>query len=183
MRLEPFVPELREDVRAALDCDAEAWALVSATSQGEAFGETWETALAAMAAGTLVPYAVRRLSDGVVVGRSTFMNLHLKDRGLEIGATFYRPDARGGPVNPECKRLMLAHAFAQGAIRVELRTDLLNLRSQAAIAKLGAVREGVLRKHVITWTGRVRDSVIFSITDEEWPAVRERLDARLEGFA
>ncbi len=131
----------------------------------------------------VAPYAVRRLSDGQVLGRVAFMNLRLADNGLEIGGTFYRPEARGGPVNPECKLLMLAHAFANGAMRVEIRTDVRNLRSQAAIAKLGAVREGVLRKHAVTWTGHVRDTVVFSITDDEWPAVRARLETRLAAFA
>jgi len=182
VRLEPFAPALKEEVRAALDCDPDAWALVSNTSQGPAFEAGWDKALAQITRDELRPYAVRRLVDGAVVGRTTFMNLHLADRGLEIGATFYRPEARGGPVNPECKLLLLAHAFACGAMRVEIRTDVRNLRSQAAIAKLGAVREGVLRKHIITWTGHKRDTVVFSITDEDWPEVRARLEARLAAF-
>ena len=183
VRLEPLAQALKEELRAALDCDPEAWALVSATSQGPAFDAGWDKALAQTAAGELVPYAVRRLTDGLVVGRTCFLNLRLADGGLEIGATFYRPDARGGPINPECKLLMLAHAFSNGAMRVELRTDLRNLRSQAAIAKLGAIREGVLRRHVVTWTGHVRDTVVYAITDEDWPSVRERLQRRLDAFA
>ena len=183
VRLEPFAPALKDEVRVALDCDPDAWALVSATSQGPAFDSGWDKGLEGMAAGAVAPYAVRRLSDGKVVGRSVFMNLRLADNGLEIGGTFYRPEARGGPVNPESKLLMLAHAFACGAMRVELRTDVRNLRSQAAIAKLGAVREGRLRRHKITWTGHVRDTAVFSVTDEDWPAVRARLEERLASFA
>ena len=86
-------------------------------------------------------------------------------------------------MNPECKRLLLQHAFDHGALRVELVTDALNARSRAAIAKLGAVEEGVLRAHKVTWTGRVRDTVMFSILASEWPAVRERLDARIAAAA
>ena len=180
VRLEPFAPALKEEVRRALDCDPEAWALVSATSQGEAFDAGWDKSLAQMQTGESLAYAVRRRSDGRVVGRSTFLNMRRADRGLEIGATFLHPDVRGGPVNPESKLLMLAHAFACGAMRVELRTDVLNLRSQAAIARLGAVREGVLRRHVVTWTGRIRDTVVYAVTDQDWPGVQARLTARLE---
>ncbi len=179
VRLEPYVPALKDEVRQALDCDPEAWALVSATSQGEAFDTAWDTSLRQMHVGESLAYAVRRRADGRVVGRSTFLNIHPADRGVEIGATFLHPDVRGGPVNPESKLLMLAHAFACGALRVELRTDARNLRSQAAIARLGAMREGVLRRHVVTWTGHIRDTVVFAVTDLDWPAVRERLKARL----
>jgi RimJ/RimL family protein N-acetyltransferase len=183
IRLEPVEPALKQEVRAALDCDPEAWTVVSSTSQGAAFEAAWEKALAQLETGEMITYAVRRTSDGRVVGRTSFLHIRLEDRGLEIGSTFYHPDVRGGPVNPEAKLLLLGHAFACGAMRVELRTDLLNLRSQAAIAKLGAVREGVMRRHIVTWTGRIRDTVLFSITDEEWPAVRSRLEERLEALS
>jgi RimJ/RimL family protein N-acetyltransferase len=98
---------------------------------------------------------------------------------LELGATFYRPEVRGGRVNPACKRLLLGHAFEAAALRVEILTDALNLRSRAAIAKLGAVEEGILRAHKITHTGRLRDTALFSIIHMDWPSVRDRLDARL----
>jgi RimJ/RimL family protein N-acetyltransferase len=179
VRLEPFTPDLKEAVRSALDCDAEAWALVSATSQGPAFDATWDKALLDLETGEMINYAVRLKATGQVVGRSAFLAIRTRDLGVEIGSTFLHPDVRSGPVNPEAKLLMLSEAFASGAMRVELRTDLLNLRSQAAIAKLGALREGVLRRHVVTWTGRIRDTVVFAITDEDWPRVRERLEQRL----
>jgi RimJ/RimL family protein N-acetyltransferase len=99
--------------------------------------------------------------------------------GVEIGTTFLHPDTRGGVVNSESKMLMLGHAFDSGAIRVQFRVDTRNLRSQAAVSKLGAVREGVLRRDRLTWTGYVRDTVFLSILDEEWPAVREQLKMRL----
>ena len=87
-------------------------------------------------------------------------------------------------MNPESKRLLLANAFDAGAIRVEFMIDVRNARSQAAVEKLGGTKEGVLRNHKITWTGHVRDTAVFSITDADWPAVRERLDFRLrETFA
>jgi N-acetyltransferase len=179
VRLEPYVEDIREQVRTALDCDPDAWEVFASSGRGEHFEGWWRRALEETAEGARVAYAVRRLSDGAVVGTTSYLTIRPAHRGVEIGSTFYRPDARGGPINPECKLLLLAHAFAAGAIRVELVTDARNLRSQAAIAKLGAVREGTLRKHKITWTGHQRDTVVFSITQADWPAVEAALEARL----
>jgi RimJ/RimL family protein N-acetyltransferase len=86
-------------------------------------------------------------------------------------------------VNPSAKRLMMGHAFESGARRVVYRVDAINARSRAAVLKLGAVQEGILRQDRVTFTGRVRDTVIFSVLADEWPAVRDRLDARLTAFA
>ena len=133
-----------------------------------------------MGAGSRITYAVRRLGDGAVVGTTSFFDISAAHRRVEIGMTFLTEGARAGPVNPDIKLAMLSHAFGAGAVRVELVTDARNLRSQAAIARLGAVREGVLRRHKITWTGHVRDTVMFSITDLDWPAVRAGLEARLD---
>ena len=101
---------------------------------------------------------------------------------MEIGGTYYHPDHRGGAVNPAAKRLMLDHAFAAGARRVQLNVDAINHRSRAAVLKLGAVQEGILRQNRVVWTGRIRDTVVFSILAAEWPAVRAGLDARLAGY-
>jgi RimJ/RimL family protein N-acetyltransferase len=182
VRLEPYAPELREGVRRALDHDAESWNVFASRGQGEHFDGWWDSALAAQAEGVQVAHAVRRLSDGEIVGTTSFLNIRREHRGAEIGATFYRPDVRASAVNPDCKRLLLGHAFDQGALRVEIVTDARNLRSQGAIAKLGAMREGVLRRHKVTWTGHIRDTVVFSVTDLDWPAVREGLDARLAAY-
>ena len=130
-----------------------------------------------MAAGKRIAYAVRDLQSAAVVGTTSFLNIRCAQSCVEIGATFLHPSVRSSHVNPEAKRLMLAHAFGSGARRVELITDLRNVRSQAAIARLGAVREGVLRRDRVTWTGHIRDSVVFSVTDLDWPAVSPRLDA------
>ncbi|WP_395945449.1 GNAT family N-acetyltransferase [Brevundimonas sp.] len=183
VRLEPFEAGLREAVRAALDCDAEAWAGMVGSAQGEHFDGWWDAALAAMQAGTRIAYAVRRRSDGAVVGTTSLYEINPAYRRCEIGSTFYRPEARGGAINPACKRLLLGHAFEAGAVRVEIITDALNARSQAAILKLGARAEGVLRKHKITWTGRARDTAVFAVIDDHWPEVRDGLDRRLAGFA
>ncbi|MFC5344893.1 GNAT family N-acetyltransferase [Brevundimonas staleyi] len=182
VRLEPFEEDHREPLRLACDADPELWPAFYYMSLGGAeFDAGWASLRAQQAAGTRIPFAV--IHDGEVVGCSTYIGLQPENRTLEIGTTYYRPSARGGVVNPAAKRLLLDHAFACGAHRVVFQVDQLNLRSQAAMAKLGAVREGVMRDDKITWTGRVRSSVIFSILAGEWPEVRAKLDARLAAFS
>ena len=183
VRLEPFTAGLEGEVRAALDCDPEAWNGMVSAACGEHFDGWWTSALKAMETGSRIAFAVRRLSDGAVVGTTSLYEINPAYRRCEIGSTFYRPEARGGVVNPACKRLMLGHAFDAGAVRVEIITDAVNPRSRAAILKLGAKPEGVLRKHKITWTGRARDTALFAILDDDWPEVRARLDARLAEYA
>jgi len=183
VRLEPFSEALKEEVRAALDCDADAWKGMVAAAYGAHFDDWWDAALRAMTAGSRIAYAVRRRSDGAVVGTTSLYEIRPEHRRCEVGSTFYRPEARGGSINPACKRLLLDYAFSNGAIRVEIITDALNAASQAAIRKLGATFEGVLRKHKITWTGRARDTAQFAILDEDWPEVRQRLDDRLGRLA
>ncbi|PZT97086.1 MAG: N-acetyltransferase [Brevundimonas sp.] len=182
VRLEPFEEALRGEVRVALDSDPDAWDIMVAPAYGDHFDGWWASALAAMRAGTRIAYAVRRRSDGAVVGTTSLYEINPAYRRCEIGSTFYRPEARGGPINPACKRLLLGHAFDAGAVRVEIVTDAVNAQSQAAILKLGAKAEGVLRKHKITWTGRARDTAIFAVIDDDWPEVREGLDRRLVAF-
>lgn len=183
VRLEPFTAGLEGEVRAALDCDPEAWNGMVSAAFGEHFDGWWAAALKAMVGGSRIAFAVRRLSDGAVVGTTSLYEIKLEHRRCEVGSTFYRPDARGGPVNPACKRLLLDYTFSNGAVRVEIITDAQNAASAAAIHKLGARDEGVLRKHKITWTGRVRDTAQFAVLDEDWPEVRARLDERLAKFA
>ncbi len=182
VRLEPFEERHREPLRAVCDEDPELWpTLYYASLGGEQFDSGWANMRAQQAAGTRIPFAVIR--DGELVGCSTYIFIQPENRSVEIGTTYYRPAARGGVVNPAAKRLLLEHAFASGAQRVVFQVDQLNLRSQAAMTKLGAVREGVMRDDKITWTGRVRSSVIFSILAGEWPEVRAKLDERLAAFS
>ena len=183
VRLEPFTARLETEVREALDCDPASWDVMVGAACGAQFEGWWRSALSAMEQGTRVAWAVRRLSDGAVVGTTSLYEIKPEFRRCEIGATFYRPEVRGGAVNPSCKRLLLGHAFDAGAVRVEVLTDAVNPASQAAIRKLGARDEGVLRKHKITWTGRVRDTAQFAILDDDWPRVRARLDQRLASFS
>jgi RimJ/RimL family protein N-acetyltransferase len=181
VRLEPFAPELREELRALVDSDVEAWAIMPVNPTGAQFDTFFEAACAAPP-NVRLPYAIRRRSDGRVVGTSTFYTAGLSERGVEIGTSFLHPQVRSGAVNPEAKLLMMSHAFASGAVRVAFRVDTRNTRSQAAVTKLGAVREGVLRKDRVTWTGYIRDTVIFSVIEAEWPAVRAGLEARLAAY-
>ena len=174
--LEPFAPELKDEVRLAIDCDPETWAIMPHNGMGDHFESYWAD-LCTMS--HFMPYAIRRRADRRVVGMSGFMTTQASDDGVHIGGTFLHPDVRGSVVNPESKQLMLAHAFASGAVRVQITVDSRNRRSQAAVAKLGAVREGVLRRDRRTWTGYLRDSVVFSILDREWPAVKAALEHRL----
>jgi RimJ/RimL family protein N-acetyltransferase len=177
-QLEPMREEHRAALRAAAD-DARIWAFTLVDGRGAGFDSWFDEALAPV---VRIPFAVRRLSDGAWVGSTSFLDPVPKHKRVEIGNTWYRPDAWGTAVNPACKLLLMTHAFETlGMNRVQYCTDRLNERSQAAIAKLGATREGLLRAHMVTHTGRIRDTVVFSITRTEWPAVKERLLARSAG--
>jgi N-acetyltransferase len=113
---------------------------------------------------------------GAVIGTTRLMRMHERNRRLEIGGTFYALSAQRTGANTEAKLLLLTHAFdALGCQCVQIRTDVFNRRSQAAIERLGARRDGVLRGHQVTATGRLRDTVVYSILDREWPGVRENL--------
>ncbi len=170
----------REPLRKAAD-DARIWDFMLTRGDGPAFDPWFDEALTERDAGRRWPFAVQRLGDGQWVGSTSYLDITPRHRRVEIGSTWYRPDVWATAVNPECKLLLLAHAFeAAGVNRVSLVTDARNTRSQAAIAKLGATREGVLRSHMVTQGGRIRDSVVFSIVAAEWPAVRAGLEARVE---
>jgi len=176
VRLEPFDDTHRQGLRDAIAGDEAIWALMPKSGYGPAFNDWWASAVSD---DRRIAHAVRRVADGEVVGTSSYLNIHQDFGVVEIGWTFYRADVRGTAVNPACKRLLIGNAFDAGARRVAFHVDTRNGRSQAAMAKLGAVREGVIREHMVTWTGHVRSTAVFSILRDEWPAVRERLDARL----
>jgi RimJ/RimL family protein N-acetyltransferase len=130
------------------------------------------------AAGTDLCFTVFHRESGKPIGCTRYLNIDVGDRGVEVGGTFYGRAYQRTGVNTECKYLLLRHAFeAWGCIRVQLKTDLANTRSQTAIERLGAVKEGVLRNHMVLPSGRIRHSVIYSIIDSEWPDVKARLEA------
>jgi RimJ/RimL family protein N-acetyltransferase len=130
--------------------------------------------------GTDLPFAVIHLASGRLAGATRYMNMIPNDRGLEIGGTWYGTEFQRSAVNTECKYLLMTYAFETlRAIRVQLKTDLLNERSQKAIERLGAKKEGVLRNHMILPDGRIRDSVFYSILDTEWLDVKKNLEAMM----
>ncbi len=175
--LEPMAERHREALRAAANADAEIWSIYPYSMAGEHFDGFWARLMERQAAGDRMPFAV--CLDGECVGISNYYTIEPHARAVEIGGTYYRPDVRGGILNPAAKYLLIGHAFACGARRVAFRVDSINARSCAAVLKLGAVQEGLLRDNFVTWTGRVRSTVVFSILRGEWPAVEARLLERL----
>ncbi len=137
--------------------------------------------LAAQARGTDLPFAVIYLATEKAIGMTRYMNIEPANRALEIGGTWYAVDFQRTGVNTECKFLLLRHAFeVLDCVRVQIKTDLRNERSQRAIERIGAVREGVLREHMILPDGTLRSSVYYSILAAEWPEVKNRLAGLME---
>ena len=181
VRLEPLAPE-HHAALCDIGLDDELWrwtvALVRSPDDMRAY---IESALALRAQGTAYPFTTVERASGRVVGSTRYGNIDAANRRLEIGWTWIGRDWQRTTINTEAKYLMLRHAFeVMGCVRVELKTDALNTRSRTAIARIGAREEGVLRSHMITASGRVRDTVFFSIISEEWPAVKQRLEAMLQ---
>jgi RimJ/RimL family protein N-acetyltransferase len=180
IRLEPLTPAHRDGLVAAAS-DGRLWELfytsVPEPHQAAAYNET---ALAGQAQGHMLPWAVRDVASGEIIGSTRYHDIVANIDRVEIGYTFYARRWQRTHVNTTCKLLLLAHAFDTiGAKVVGLRTDILNLTSQRAIERLGAKKDGVLRHHWMRKDGTVRDSVMYSILADEWPAIRERLEARL----
>ncbi|HEX5134693.1 MAG TPA: GNAT family protein [Thermoanaerobaculia bacterium] len=180
VRLEPLSFEHLTDLaKVAFDPEIWRWTSERAMSLGELRAYV-ERALAASLTGSVLPFATVARRVGMAVGSTRFANFDALNRRGAIGWTWLGRDWQRTAINTEAKYLMLTHAFEKlGCVRVELRTDVLNERSRAAIRRLGASEEGVLRKHAITSTGRVRDDVYYSVVDDEWPAVKAKLEARI----
>lgn len=180
IRLEPLRQRHRADLLAAAD-SPDIWRWLSADLRlPEAMTAFLADALRAEEQGTEYAFAVVRQEDGRVLGSTRYLDVTPAHRRAEIGWTWYEPAAWGTATNPEAKLLLLRHAFETwGAVRVSLHTDGANLHSQAAIRRLGAVAEGVLRRHKRRPDGTWRDTVVFSILDTEWPERREALRQRL----
>lgn len=152
----------------------------SAISDDSAMQRYVETALSERARGVSLPFVTKEKSSGRIVGSTRYGNIDIPNKRVEIGWTWISPEWQRTRVNTEAKLLMLIHAFeVWRCIRVEFKTDALNEKSRNAIARLGAKEEGIFRKHMITESGRFRDSVYFSIIDSEWPSVKARLEQML----
>ncbi|MGE3109214.1 MAG: GNAT family N-acetyltransferase [Phycisphaerales bacterium] len=158
-------------------------------SDEASMGQLVERALAAREAGVELPFAIVHRPSGAVVGSTRYMEVQHASRGVEIGATWLGPGWQRTSINTECKYLLLRHAFEalwpsederqRGAVRVQLKCDARNVKSQAAILRIGARFEGVLRRHRVLPDGFIRDTAYFSVIREEWPAVKKRLEEML----
>ena len=175
VRLEPLAREHAEGLYQASQ-DQDIWAYMPMNpSRSLATLLEW---IDAAASGQQLAFAIRDANSGGLLGSTRYLNIASEHHGLEIGWTWLAAQARRTSVNTECKYLLLLHAFESlGAIRVALKTDRRNLRSQRAIERIGAVREGVLRKQMILPDGYHRDTVMYSIIDDEWPVVKHRLES------
>lgn len=183
IRLEPLRNDLYEAVQKAAN-DPRLWEVTVVRAYGEFFDTWWNDALLSQLQGTRMPYAVVSQANNAVIGSTSYLNMAINEQRLEIGSTFYAHDQWGTKVNPECKLLLMTYAFETlGIRRVEFCVDAINKRSRAAVTKLGAVQEGILRCHRNTWPGRRRDTVMFSVIDTEWPSVKQGLQARLDRTA
>jgi len=177
VRLEPLslahVPAL-----AGVGLDPELWRWIpSGVASADEMRAYVEQALDEQRRGVALPFAIVDQTDDQVIGSTRFGNIDQANRRLEIGWTWLTPSRQRTGANTEAKRLLLTHAFETlGAYRVEFKTDALNTKSRQAILRLGAVEEGTLRRHtIVRVTGRVRDTVYFSILDTEWPTIKARL--------
>jgi RimJ/RimL family protein N-acetyltransferase len=180
VRLEPLALTHVDALAAVgLDPDLWKWTTISLRTP-EDMRAYVQSAVADRAAGRALPFTTIERATGTVIGCTRFANISIPDKRVEIGWTWVAGPWQRTPVNTEAKLLMFRHAFESlGCIRVELKTDRLNERSRNAIKRIGGVEEGILRQHMVTASGRLRDTVYYSVLDREWPAVRDRLEARL----
>jgi len=178
-RLEPLSRDHYDALVEAV-ADGELWKLwYTAIPKPENMAKEIERRLGLLAAGTMLPFTVFD-ADGRVAGMTTYMNVDVTNRRVEIGSTWYAKRVQRSALNTQCKRLLLAHAFETlSCIAVEFRTHFFNHQSRRAIERLGAKQDGILRSHQVTPNGTLRDTVVYSIIASEWPTVRAHLDFQL----
>jgi RimJ/RimL family protein N-acetyltransferase len=178
--LAPLHPDHHDDLVAAV-CDGRLWEhWYTSVPAPEAMSADIEARLERQAVGEMLPFTVRRTDTGRMVGMTTYLNVEPDVPRVEIGSTWIARSAQRTGINAESKLLLLAHAFdVLGCLAVEFRTHWHNAQSRAAIARLGAKQDGVLRNHRRMPDGSLRDTVVFSIVESEWPAVRNGLRHRL----
>lgn len=180
IQLEPLNESHKQELYTAAQ-DETIWTYNSVKACGERFHHWFDKAMQALQNQQQYPFIVRRLSDAKIMGSSRYYDVSHEHRRLTIGYTWYIPEVWGTYVNPECKFLLLKYAFEDLAVhRVEFVTDSRNARSRAAIKKLGAIEEGMLRHHMVLDDGFVRDTVMFSIIKPDWIQIKSKLQARIE---
>lgn len=179
-RLEPLAPAHLDGLVEAVN-DGELWTLwYTHIPHPDHMMAEIDRRLNLQAAGSMLPFTVKD-GDGTVVGMTTYMNVDQVHKRVEIGSTWYRKGAQRTQLNTQCKLLLLQHAFETlDCIAVEFRTHFFNYQSRAAIARLGAKQDGILRNHMVAPNGTLRDTVVFSIIASEWPAVKANLTFQLE---
>ena len=183
VRLEPLSLAHLPALQAA-GADEGLWTyFVRSFAAPEAMRRFVESALADQQAGTALPFAVVDVASGTTVGSTRFGMIDRHHRRAEIGWTWLAPARQRGPLNTEMKYLMLRHAFeALGLLRVEFKTDVLNEKSRRALERIGATQEGIFRNHMVMHTGKIRDSVWFSVIDRDWPRVKQHLEALMARY-
>ncbi len=178
--LEPLAAE-HADAMAGAARDGELWKLWYTTvPRPEEMAGEIERRLKLQAEGSMLPFAVRHVPSGELVGMTTYMNIDAKNRRVEIGSTWYAQRVQRTPLNTECKLMLLRHAFETlDCVAVEFRTHHFNRQSRAGIERLGARLDGILRNHMIMPNGTLRDTCAYSIIASEWPVVRAHLEWQL----
>lgn len=182
LQLEPLNESHRNDLYEAAQ-DETIWTYNGSKAYGEKFHHWFDKAIKCLSQNLQLPFAVRRLSDRKVIGSTRYYDINSDHHRLTVGYTWYVPSVWGTYVNPESKLLLLNFAFEGLQVnRVEFVTDARNVRSRAAIKKLGAIEEGILRHHMILEDGTMRDTVMFSIIKPDWQQVKSQLHARLHNM-
>jgi RimJ/RimL family protein N-acetyltransferase len=178
--LEPLAPEHCKELEAAV-ADGELWKLwYTFIPKPENMMAEIERRLQFQKQGSWVPFAIRRHDTQTICGMTNFMNIDAQNRRVEIGGTWHAKSVQRTAINTECKFMLLSHAFEElKCVAVEFRTNFMNQQSRAAIARLGAKQDGILRNHMINSNGTNRDTVVFSIIDSEWPTVKNHLQYKL----
>jgi RimJ/RimL family protein N-acetyltransferase len=178
-RLEPLSHQHREGLVEAVKDGELSTIWYTAIPQPENMAKEIDRRLGLQTAGSMLPFTVFD-AGGTIVGMTTYMNIDAANRRVEIGSTWYGKSAQRGPLNTQCKILLLTHAFETlNCIAVEFRTHFFNHQSRRAIERLGAKQDGILRSHQVTPNGTLRDTVVYSITAAEWPTVRTHLNYQL----
>jgi RimJ/RimL family protein N-acetyltransferase len=182
VQLEPLDESHKNELYEAAQDEA-IWTYNGSKAFGERFYRWFDKAIKCHQDQQHLPFIVRRLSDKRIIGSTRYYDINCEHHRLTIGYTWYIPEVWGSYVNPECKFLLLQFAFENSSVnRVDFVTDSRNSRSRAAIKKLGAIEEGVLRHHMILDDGFIRDTVIFSIVQPDWLQIKSSLQIRLEKF-
>jgi RimJ/RimL family protein N-acetyltransferase len=182
VRLEPL-QESHHHALCEVGLDPDLWALIPwRVLDPDQMLRFIRLQLADQEKGTALPFATVERASGKVVGNTRFLNIDMTNKRVEIGGTWIAKPWQRTAINTEAKYLMMRHAFETlGCNRVEWKTDFLNTRSRNAILRLGAKQEGIFRQHIVTWSGRLRDTVYFSVIAPEWPEVKKNLEAKMNG--